>query len=82
MRALHHQNIIKLIEIFEGKHNLYLVQEFVEGGELFAFIKSQKTYSEDIARKIMKGILNGLAYCHSLNIVHRDLKLENLILVY
>ena len=82
MRCLNHKNIIKLLEVFEGNQNLYLVQEFVEGGELFSYIKAQKKYSEIVARKIMKCLLNGLVHCHSLNIVHRDLKLENLILVY
>lgn len=82
LRNLDHNNIIKLYEVYEGNKNVYLVMEYVEGGELFAFIKSKKNYSEEIVRKIMKCFLNALAHCHSKNIAHRDLKPENLILVF
>ena len=82
MKVLDHPNVIRLNEIYEGKRNIYLVMEYAEGGELFNFLKSQESYSEGIAAKIMKAFLSGLAHCHSKNVVHRDLKPENLILVY
>jgi len=81
MRQLDHDNIIKLYEVYEGEKSVYLVLDYVQGGELFTFIKSKKSYSEETARKIMKGVLSGLAHCHSKHIAHRDLKPENLILV-
>ena len=82
MRELDQTNIIKLYEVYEGGKNIYLVMEYAQGGELFSFIKSQKTYSEETARKIMIGFLTGLAHCHSKCIAHRDLKPENIILVF
>lgn len=81
MRIMNHPNIIKLYEIFEGSESIYLILEFIKGGELFNYIKSQENYSEDHVKKIMKGILNGIEHIHSLNIIHRDLKPENILLV-
>jgi len=78
---LDHQNVIKLYEIYEGEKSVYLVLEYLRGGELFKFIKDQKNYSEEIAREIIHSILKTLQYIHSKNIIHRDIKPENIILM-
>ena len=54
--------------------------ELLNGGELFNFIVSKQVYNEDIARILMKQILEPISYCHSLRIIHRDIKPENLLL--
>lgn len=75
-----HPNIVKLYEFFEDNYYYHLVTEYITGGELLDFILKRKVLTEAIAAKFMKQLLSGVAYCHSNNIVHRDLKLENLLL--
>lgn len=79
LRIINHKNIVKLHEVFEGTHSIYLVFEYLEGGELLTYINSREEYSEDIVKNIMKNLFQALAYCHNLDIVHRDIKPENLI---
>lgn len=58
-----------------------MLQELVEGGELFDRIISKGAYPEAEARKLMRGIFTAVAYLHDRDIVHRDLKPENILLV-
>ena len=81
MRILDHPNAIKCYEMFEGDQNVYLVLEYLKGGELFTFIKSKAKYCEDFIMMIMNSLLSALSYIHSKNIIHRDLKPENILLM-
>ncbi len=78
-----HPNIVKLYEIYEDKHNYYLIMENLKGGELFdkiiERIKKKKIFSEYEASLIFKQIISVIKYCHSKGIVHRDLKPENIL---
>ena len=81
-----HQNIIKLIEVHEDVKYLHLITELCTGGELFDRIiaKTQTPeghYLEQDAAKLIKSILEAIAYCHERHIVHRDLKPENFLFV-
>lgn len=78
---LDHPNIVKLYEIYQDQKNIYLITEYLEGGEVFDLILKTKHFNENIAAKIMKQLLSAVAYCHNKQIVHRDLKPENLLLV-
>jgi len=78
---MNHPNIIHLHEVYEGVTNVYLILEYLKGGDLFSLIKTKTKYSEDIVIMIMTCVMSALSYIHSLNICHRDLKPENLILV-
>lgn len=80
MRRMDHKNIIKLFEVHETEHSLYLVLEALKGGELVKKIKEKVYYSKDDISKIMCHLLEALEHIHSQQIMHRDLKLENLLL--
>ncbi|XP_043848575.1 serine/threonine-protein kinase H2 [Dromiciops gliroides] len=79
LRRVSHCNIIQLIEIFETKDRVYIVMELATGGELFDRIISQGTFTERDAIIILKMVVDGVRYLHSLQITHRDLKPENLL---
>jgi len=67
-------------EIHETTNSVYLVIEYLTGGELLKAIEKNKNLSETLIKKIMKNFIKGLNYCHSLKIMHRDLKPENIML--
>lgn len=73
-----HPNCVKLYDIFDTKHHLYLVMEICVGGELFDAI-CEKNFTEQAAAKVIKQITEALIYLHARGIVHRDLKPENLL---
>ena len=79
LKTLDHPDIVKLNEFYNTKDNYYIINEYCPGGELFDIIDNE--YSETEISVIFRQIFSGLAYLHSNNIFHRDLKLEN-ILIY
>eukprot|EP01156_Anaeramoeba_ignava_P011272 Anaeramoba_ignava/a482563_30.p1 GENE.a482563_30~~a482563_30.p1 ORF type:complete len:373 (+),score=134.91 a482563_30:1092-2210(+) len=80
LKIFWHPHIIRLYEVLETKHRLFFVLEYACGGELFDYILGRGKLQEDQARKFFKQILEGVEYCHNLNIAHRDIKPENLLL--
>ncbi|KAF2036063.1 Pkinase-domain-containing protein [Setomelanomma holmii] len=80
MKLLDHPNIVRLYDIWENRNELYLIMEFVEGGELFSYIHEQGGLIEIHVVHIFRQILAALIYCHRINIHHRDLKPENILL--
>ncbi|GAU88561.1 hypothetical protein RvY_01242 [Ramazzottius varieornatus] len=80
MKQLDHPNIIKLYQVMETKNMLYLVCEYASKGEIFDHIATYGRIPENAARRIFWQILAAVEYCHQKNIVHRDLKAENLLL--
>jgi len=79
-RDLKHPNIIRFKEVFVTPTHLAIVMEYAAGGELFERICSAGRFSEDEARYYFKQLISGVSYCHSMQICHRDLKLENTLL--
>jgi len=78
--TLKHPNILKLIDVYEDKTNVYLVLHYVEGGTLFDRICKTGAFSEKEACKIVKQVLEAVRHLHSqVNVVHRDLKPENIL---
>ena len=57
-----------------------IILEYASGGELFDFILSQRCLKENVARRLFAQLVSGVGYLHKRGIVHRDLKLENLLL--
>ncbi|CAH1112823.1 unnamed protein product [Psylliodes chrysocephalus] len=80
MKRLDHQHIIKLYQVMETKNMIYLVSEYASQGEIFDYIARYGRMTEDHSRSKFWQILSAVEYCHDRNIVHRDLKAENLLL--
>ncbi|KAL7057319.1 hypothetical protein AAHC03_019072 [Spirometra sp. Aus1] len=80
MKQLTHPNIVKLYEVIESERHVYLVMEFACNGELFEYLVSNGRMKEKEARVKFRQIVSAVQYCHQKNIVHRDLKAENLLL--
>jgi len=82
LSRLDHKNIVGLLEFYFDDHSVYLVSELLKGGELLdAVLEQTEGYSEDIARQCFQQLMQGIEYLHSQGVAHRDLKLENLLLV-
>lgn len=82
LRRVRHRNIIQLVEVFESgipNQRVYLVMEMCKGGELFDRIVEHGPMLELPGARAVSQILDGVRYLHNLAIVHRDLKLENIL---
>ncbi|CEM36020.1 unnamed protein product [Vitrella brassicaformis CCMP3155] len=80
LSRIDHPYIAKLYGAYEQENYVCLVMEYLRGGEVYDFIQERGAYPEHVARVAIWRILLALKCLHSLNIVHRDLKTENLIL--
>lgn len=85
LKCLNHSNIVKMHNCFLIKKTLqaYFIMEFLEGGELLDYITGQENgyLQEDEALHIFKQLISAIDYCHRMKIIHRDLKLENILRV-
>ncbi|KAM7513935.1 hypothetical protein LguiA_003518 [Lonicera macranthoides] len=79
-RSLLHPNIIRFKEVILTATHLAIVMEYAAGGELFDRICNAGRFSEAEARYFFQQLISGVCYCHSMQICHRDLKLENTLL--
>ncbi|XP_076912002.1 serine/threonine-protein kinase SAPK1-like isoform X1 [Bidens hawaiensis] len=79
-RSLRHPNIIRFKEVLLTPTHLAIVMEYAAGGELFQRICNAGKFSENEARFFFQQLISGVSYCHSMEICHRDLKLENTLL--
>jgi len=78
--SIDHKNVVSLRAIFDTDDTLFIVMELMEGGELYDEIVKRKTFTEKDAAEITRQLCEALQYLHARGIVHRDLKLENLLL--
>jgi serine/threonine protein kinase len=78
--AVQHTNIIKLFEVLDTPKSILLVMEYAGGGELFSFVASKHRLNEVESCRLFQQIISGVEYCHRAKIIHRDLKLENVLL--
>ncbi|GLU05178.1 hypothetical protein SLE2022_222910 [Rubroshorea leprosula] len=79
LKLLKHPNVIRLHEVLASKTKIYMVLEYVPGGDLFDRIANHGKLSETQGRKLFQQLIDGVNYCHQKGVFHRDLKLENLL---
>lgn len=79
LQQMRHPNIVQLVDLKKDKLNYYIFMEFCSCGELFQYIVNKKRVPEADAKIILFQIIDALKYCHSHNVVHRDMKPENLL---
>eukprot|EP00795_Rhopilema_esculentum_P011387 gene11387-21585_t len=75
-----HENIVQCFEIIKAQDRVYMVLEKIENGDLLRLVVKHNFVEERRAKRITKGIVSALKYLHQNNMVHRDLKLENVLL--
>ena len=80
MSAIKHKHIIRLLEVFETNQYLFMVLEYAEGGDLLHHVNNVKAMTEEEAKKVFKQIVLGVAHCHCRSVLHRDIKLENILI--
>ncbi|KAL9056569.1 MAG: hypothetical protein Q9162_002852 [Coniocarpon cinnabarinum] len=80
MQELRHENIVQYMDFVETKTHLYIIMEFVSGGDLQGYMQSHATLHEDPAKDMTRQILDALQYLHQRNITHRDIKPDNILL--
>ncbi|KAJ5901715.1 hypothetical protein N7495_002243 [Penicillium taxi] len=80
LRELAHPNIVRLHEMVETERHIGIIMEYASGGELFDYILNNRYLKDNSARRLFAQLISGVGYLHKKGIVHRDLKLENLLL--
>ena len=85
LKVVQHKNIVKLETIRQSLHNYYIITEYYNGGGLYDCLKKYRmiygrAFSEEIVQHLTRQILDALKYLHMRKIIHRDLKLENLLI--
>jgi serine/threonine protein kinase len=80
LKKIRHSNIIRLLEVFESPKHFLMVMEYAGGGDLLQFVKQRKRLEELDAKYIFKQIVYGLGHCHCRSVLHRDIKLDNILM--
>nr|XP_024391537.1 CBL-interacting serine/threonine-protein kinase 24-like isoform X3 [Physcomitrium patens] len=79
MKLVRHPNVVRLHEVLASRCKIYIILEFVTGGELFDKIVHQGRLNENDSRKYFQQLMDGVDYCHSKGVSHRDLKEDGLL---
>lgn len=80
MNKIHDKNVIRLLELFESPKHLMIVLEYAGGGDLLQLLRTRGKLHESEARPIFKQIIDAVQACHKEDIIHRDIKLDNILL--
>src|ERR1700722_1011200 len=80
MKLMNHPNIIRIYDVYESDKELFLVLEYVKGGELYDYLVNRGKLPPLDALAYFKQIVYGLNYAHAFSIIHRDLKPENILI--
>ncbi|XP_008651114.1 CBL-interacting protein kinase 21 isoform X3 [Zea mays] len=79
LKLLKHPNVVRLYEVSASKTKIYMVLEYVNGGELFDKIALKGKLTEKEGRKLFQQLIDAVGYCHEKGVCHRDLKPENVL---
>lgn len=80
LKRLDHPNIIKYLGVYEDEANVFIITELIEGRDLFdVYCEKTVSMNENDAAKLVSTIIKALIHCHSNGVVHRDIKLENIM---
>lgn len=79
-KIVYHPNISRLFEVYSMSSHYYLVFEYIAGGQMLDYIITHGSVKETQARRFARSIASALDYCHRNSIVHRDLKIENILI--
>lgn len=80
LKSLRHPNIIRLYESFESAKHILIVTELCTGEDLTNYVRKKKRLDENVAKLVLRKVLEGLSHCHSRRVLHRDVKLDNILL--
>eukprot|EP00826_Nyctotherus_ovalis_P037571 TRINITY_DN3435_c0_g1_i9.p1 TRINITY_DN3435_c0_g1~~TRINITY_DN3435_c0_g1_i9.p1 ORF type:complete len:551 (+),score=144.98 TRINITY_DN3435_c0_g1_i9:87-1739(+) len=80
LKNLRHPNIIRLYESFESAKHILIVTELCTGEDLTNYVRKKKRLNESVTKLVVKKVLEGLSHCHSRRVLHRDIKLDNILL--
>ncbi|WVR04046.1 hypothetical protein IAU60_001045 [Kwoniella sp. DSM 27419] len=80
LKTLKHPNIVRMFDVIDTEKYIGIVLEYAGGGELFEYILANRYLKDRDAQKLFAQLISGVDYLHKKHIVHRDLKLENLLL--
>lgn len=80
MKLVRHPYVVRLHEVLASRTKIYIILEYITGGELFDKIVHHGRLSEAESRRYFQQLIDGVDYCHSKGVYHRDLKPENLLL--
>ena len=79
-KKINHKNIAQLYETFESQKHFLIVIELCSGGDLLNYVRKRRKLTEDFAKFFFKQLIDALIYCHKKGVVHRDIKLDNILL--
>lgn len=80
IRKLDHENVLKTHEVHEYTTKVYVIMEMADNGDLLDYIKKNGARPDNEAKRLFGDVLKGIDYLHGIDVVHRDLKCENLLL--
>jgi serine/threonine protein kinase len=81
MKIISHPQIVKYQQTIRSKAHIYIIAEYIEGKDLYQFVKERKHLSEYVSAFIIGKVIEAIIYLHSLEIMHRDLKPENIMVM-
>jgi serine/threonine protein kinase len=80
LKRFRHPNVVKLFETFESLKHIVVVMELCAGGDLLNYVRKRRRLKEEYAKYIFKQIIEGIAHVHAKGVLHRDIKLDNILL--
>jgi len=80
LKKIRHANVIRLLEVFEDTEHILIVMEYAAGGDLLKYVRANGAFNETHAREIFRQIVYGLGHIHARSVLHRDIKLDNILI--